>query len=48
MKKSFLEQQIRAEILADPNFQVKQEAHIKRMTELQLKLNDGRELSYED
>lgn len=48
MKESPLEQRIRAEILADPDLPAKIEAHTKRMTLLQRRLEDGHELSYED
>ena len=48
MKESPLEQRIRAEILADPDLPAKIEAHAKRMSLLQRRLEGGHELSYED
>ena len=48
MKKSPLEERIRAEILADPNFQAKKEAHEKKMGLLMSRLEEGQVLTYED
>jgi hypothetical protein len=48
MKESPFERRIRVEILADPGLPAKREAHEKRMALLQLRLENGHKLLYED